>query len=466
MGNNPQNPTLQFLGAAGTVTGSKYLIRFKETQILLDAGLFQGLKELRLRNWAPVPFDPSSLDAVVLSHAHIDHSGYLPVLAREGFRGKILCTSGTKDLLDILLLDAAHLQEEEAEAANRHGYTKHHPALPLYTIEDAQKALGLVRSFAYDQIVPVTADITAKFRPAGHILGSATVELNIGPTRLVFSGDLGRWDQLILRDPAYVPEADTLIVESTYGNRLHAGDVMEQVKRVIHEAVARGGALIIPAFAVGRVQQLIWIIHKLEEQGAIPSLPVYVDTPMGTKVDEVYCHHLEDFNDRMKNEIAREGCVFSSKQYYLSRTKENSKQLNDLKGPVIIISSSGMATGGRVLHHLEQRLPDPRTTVLLVGYQAAGTRGRALKEGAASVRIHGKDIPVKAKIEEISGLSAHGDQEDILRWLSGFKRPPRQTYIVHGEPDSAQNLASSINAKLGWKTFVAVDKQCIDLMFG
>ena len=338
--------------------------------------------------------------------------------------------------------------------------------MPLYTIEDAQKALGLVRSFAYDQIVPVTADITAKFRPAGHILGPATVELNIGPTRLVFSGDSGPMGPTDPEGSCLCARGGYIDRQSTYGNRLHAGDVMEQVKRVIHEAVARGGALIIPAFAVGRVQQLIWIIHKLEEQGAIPSLPVYVDTPMGTKVDEVYCHHLEDFNDRMKNEIAREGCVFSSKQYYLSRTKENSKQLNDLKGPVIIISSSGMATGGRVLHHLEQRLPDPRTTVLLVGYQAAGTRGRALKEGAASVRIHGKDIPVKAKIEEISGLSAHGDQEDILRWLSGFKRPPRQTYIVHGEPDSAQNLASSINAKLGWKTFVAVDKQCIDLMFG
>ncbi len=461
-----ETPTLRFLGAAGTVTGSKYLVSANGRRVLLDCGLFQGLKELRQRNWSKPPFEAGSVDAVVLSHAHIDHSGYLPLLVRHGFRGPVFCTPGTADLLGVLLPDAAHLQEEEAATANRYGYSKHRPALPLYTAQDAQVALRLTEPCPYGERFPVTPGMAAILRRAGHILGSASVELQFGeavPFRLVFSGDLGRWDRPILRDPEPVPEADTLLVESTYGDRGHPPDPMDALARVVREAARRGGALLVPAFAVGRTQELIWMLRQLEEANRIPSLPVYIDSPMAINVSDIYCRHPEDHALDMKLLMDEKRCPLCCKQYHLARTPEESKALNHHAGPLVIVSASGMATGGRILHHLKLRLPDPRTTVLLVGFQSVGTRGRALQEGARTVRIHGQDVPVRATVETLGGLSAHADREEILRWLSGFRRPPGQTYVVHGEDRAAQGLAEALQTRLGWKARVARDGETVPL---
>jgi len=451
--------TLQFLGAAGTVTGSKYLVQAGRSRLLLDAGLFQGLKELRLRNWADPPFVPSAVEAVVLSHAHIDHSGYLPRLVRNGFRGRIYCTSGTADLLGVILRDAGSLQEEDAERANRYNYSKHNPALPLYTLQDAEKALTFLHPSPYGQPVEVTDGVKVLFRRAGHILGSATMELQLGgnpPFRLVDSGDLGRWDQPILRDPEFVPEAELLLMESTYGDRMHpTADPSAELARIVNETVQREGVLLIPAFAVGRTQEVIWRLRQLEDQGRIPSLPVYLDSPMAIDVSDIYRRHTEDCDDLSPL------CCWNQ---HFARTPDESKAINRVKSPVIIIASSGMATGGRILHHLEKRLPDPWTTVLLVGFQAAGTRGRLLQEGAKLLRMHGQDIAVRARVETIDGLSAHADQGDLLRWLSGFKKPPRQTFAVHGEPKQAEGLARVIAEKLRWNVRPAVDGEIVDLL--
>jgi metallo-beta-lactamase family protein len=458
--------TLQFLGAAGTVTGSKYLVAAGGHHILLDCGLFQGLKDLRLRNWSKPPFEASRIEAVVLSHAHIDHSGYLPLLVRHGFRGPILCTSGTADLLGVLLPDAAHLQEEEAATANRYGYSKHKPALPLYTAQDAQAALRLVESHRYRESFCVVPGMRAILRRAGHILGSASVELQIGeanPFRVVFSGDLGRWHRPILRDPEPIAEADALLVESTYGDRTHPPDPMNALAAIVQEAANRGGALVVPAFAVGRTQELIWMLRQLEEANRIPVLPVYIDSPMAINVSDIYCRHPEDHALDMKLLMDEKRCPICCRQYHLARTPEESKALNRIDGPLIIISASGMATGGRILHHLKLRLPDPRATVLLVGFQSIGTRGRALRDGAQAIRIHGQAVPVRAKVETLDGLSAHADREEILNWLSSFRRPPEETYVVHGEPRVAQSLAEAIQARFGWKTHVARDGETVGL---
>jgi metallo-beta-lactamase family protein len=461
-------PSLRFLGGTGTVTGSKYLVSVQGRQVLLDCGLFQGLKELRQRNWRQPPFTPANVEAVVLSHAHIDHSGYLPLLVRHGFRGPIFCTPGTADLLGVLLPDSAHLQEEEAATANRYGYSKHKPALPLYTVRDAQAALRLIEPRSYGKRFPVTEGLAAILRRAGHILGSATVELQFGaadPFRLVFSGDLGRWGRPILRDPEPVPEADALLVESTYGDRTHPPASLESLARIVREATGRGGALLVPAFAVGRTQELIWMLRQLEESNRIPSVPVYIDSPMAINVSDIYCRHPEDHALDMTLLMDAKRCPLCCKQYHLARTPEESKALNHHRGPLVIISASGMATGGRILHHLKLRLPDPRTTVLLVGFQSIGTRGRALQDGARTIRIHGQDIPVRAKVEMLDGLSAHADREEILRWLSGFRRPPGQTYIVHGEPQPAQSLADALQTRLGWKARVARDGETVPLTY-
>lgn len=461
-----ESPSLQFLGAAGTVTGSKYLIGVGARRILLDCGLFQGLKELRLRNWRPAPFQATDVDAVVLTHAHIDHSGYLPLLARNGFRGPVYCTSGTAELLGLLLVDSAHLQEEDAERANRRGYTKHKPALPLYTTADAEAALKLIQARSYETPFQVTDGVAATLRRAGHILGSATVELQLGeanPLCLVSSGDLGRWGRPILRDPEPVSEADVLLVESTYGDRVHDADVEEPLVRIVQEVAARGGVLVVPAFAVGRTQELVWRLRLLEDAGRIPELPVYLDSPMAIDVTEIYCRHPEDHNLDMKELMDEKRCPLRSKQIHFARTPDESKTLNRIAGPAIIISASGMATGGRILHHLKQRLPDVRTMVLLVGYQAAGTRGRSLQDGAKHVRIHGADVPVRARIETLHGLSAHADRNEILRWLSEFRKAPRQTYIVHGEPKAAEGLAEIIQNRLGWPVAIARDGETIHL---
>ena len=438
--------SLTFLGGAGTVTGSKYLIETPEGKVLLDAGLFQGLKELRLRNWSEPEFDPSLLSAVILSHAHLDHSGYLPVLVKKGFKGPVYCTSGTQDLLQILLLDAAHLQEEQAAHANKHGYSKHKPALALYGREDAVGALGLLAPQNFGQLFAVTKTLSVRFRRAAHILGAASVELFLNGSKLVFSGDLGRWNQPLLKAPEPVEEADTLLIESTYGNRIHPETVREELIRVILASVKHGGPLIIPAFAVGRTQELIWMIRRLEDEGAIPVLQVFMDSPMAIDASSIYQRHSGELDHGTGGQTG----PLATRHFHVLKTREESKKLNALSGPMIILSSSGMATGGRILHHLEQRLNDRRTTVLLAGFQAKGTRGRALEEGAEQLKIHGAQIPVRAVVEKIEGLSAHADQKDLLRWLSGFKQAPRRTFVVHGEPEASQGLAEAIRSSLGW----------------
>lgn len=458
-------PTLQFLGAAGTVTGSMHLVTCADARVLLDCGLFQGTKALRIRNWEDRVPDPAGLTAVIVSHAHIDHTGYLPLLVRRGFRGPIYCTSGTADLLGAVLPDAARLQEEEAERANRHGYTKHRPALPLYTTDDATKALGLVRAQTYDTSFEIAPGVAVTLRRAGHILGSATSEvvLDRSPVRVAYSGDLGRYGRPILRDPEALPAADVLLLESTYGDRVHPTGAEDDLARVVRDTAERGGVLLIPAFAVDRTQELLWMLHRLERAGTIPSLPVYCDSPMATEVTEIYRRHPEDYDAEMAKALAAGDKPLSTRDLHVVRTREESRRLNAATGPMIIIASSGMATGGRILHHLSLRLPDPRTTVLLVGYQAAGTRGRTLEEGASQIRIFGVDVPVRAHVEQITGLSAHADRDEVLRWLGGFARPPCITYLVHGEPDGARGLATVIRERLGWRVAVAADGERVDL---
>jgi metallo-beta-lactamase family protein len=457
-------PTVQFFGAAGTVTGSKHLVTANGRRVLLDCGLFQGLKELRERNWDAPPFAPSELDAVVLSHAHIDHSGYLPLLVRRGFRGPVYCTNSTAELLGVLLPDSAYLQEKQAAHANYLGYSKHAPALPLYTTLDAQEALGLLQPQPFGESIRLTDGIAAVFRTAGHILGSATVDLQIdgtighAPLHVVYSGDLGRWGRPILHDPQPVPEADYLLLESTYGNRSHPVEVDEQLASCIRTAADRGGALLVPAFAVGRTQELLWWIRQLEQEERIPTLPVYVDSPMAIDVTDIYLRSTSEHDlDMRRLENAGHHPLYP-RQFHLAKTQEESMALNTVRGPVIIISASGMATGGRILHHLKLRLSDRRTTVLLVGFQAAGTRGRRMLEGTDEVRIHGQDVRVRAHIESLDGLSAHADQGELLQWLSGFERPPRTTCLVHGEPDAAAALSEAIGERYGWDAEVAKDE--------
>jgi metallo-beta-lactamase family protein len=460
-------PTLQFLGAAGTVTGSKYLVRHRGQQVLLDSGLFQGLKELRLRNWLKPEFAPREIASVVLSHAHIDHTGYLPLLVKRGFRGRVHCTAATADLIEILLPDSAKLQEEDAARANREGYTKHHPAVPLYDLQDVRDALRLVERHPFGKEFPVAGDMKATFRRTGHILGAASIDLAIGkpdPVRLVFSGDLGRYGDPILRDPEPVPVADVVLVESTYGDRLHPPDPTGELGGIINEAVQRGGPLIVPAFAVGRTQELLWFIRQLETADRIPELPVYIDSPMATEVTELYWHHTGEHNLPLTQLTDAHGGGIRTARQVMVHTVDESKAINGLDGPFIVIAGSGMATGGRVLHHLARRLPDPRTTVLLPGFQAAGTRGRQLEEGARTVHIHGRDVEVRARVYRLEGLSAHADRGEILRWLAGFQRPPAQCYVVHGEPAAALALTKSVEEELDWAVRPAVDQEVVAVL--
>ena len=455
--------TLQFLGAAGTVTGSMHLVTTRGRRILLDCGLFQGMKQLRLRNWRERVPDPASVTAVLLSHAHIDHSGYLPLLSRLGYRGPIYCTPGTADLLAVVLPDAARLQEEEADRANRKSYSKHQPALPLYTERDARTTLGQLAPRGYDTPLTVADGATALLRPAGHILGSATVELDCEGTRLVFSGDLGRYDRPILRDPEPVSAADVLLVESTYGDRPHPTGAEDDLARVVNDAAGRGGVILVPAFAVDRTQELLWMLRRLEQAGRVPALPVYIDSPMAIEVTDIYRRHPEDCDADFTRALAAGEQPLAPAQLHIARTEQDSRAINDVRGPAIIVSSSGMATGGRILHHLAQRVGDPRTTVLFVGFQAVGTRGRALEDGAKEVKLLGQTLPVRARVERIDALSAHADSGEILRWLGGFARPPRVTYLVHGEPEASAALAAAIRARYAWDVQVAGDGQVIGL---
>jgi metallo-beta-lactamase family protein len=459
------NPTLTFLGGAGgTVTGSKHLLENGESRVLLDCGLFQGLKELRKRNWAAPPAEPRTLGAVILSHAHIDHSGYLPRLCRDGFTGPVYCTPGTSDLLQVMLPDAAHLQEEEAAFANRHRTSKHDPALPLYTIADAERALAQVKRVDFGQPFTATPGVEARFTPSGHILGAGLVTCEIGGRRLVFSGDLGRYDVPIMVDPEPVAEADVLLVESTYGNRVHPpDDPADRLTAAVRRAVEQKGWLLIPAFAVGRSQEILYDLRELEKRGVIPSLPVFLDSPMGIQATAIYAAHTEEHDPALARLVAGGTAPFAPKRFALSRSVEDSKRLNDTAGPGIIVAGSGMATGGRILHHLKRLLPDPKTTVLFVGYQAAGTRGRLLKDGAAEIRMLGMMVPVNATIMVSDAYSAHADREEILRWLGGFRRPPGMTYVVHGEAGAAEALRDAIVNRLGWNAAVAQDGQRVTL---
>jgi metallo-beta-lactamase family protein len=454
--------SLTFLGAAGTVTGAKFLLETPGGRTLLDCGLFQGLREQRERNWRPLAVPATDIDAVVLSHAHIDHSGYLPRLARDGFTGPIYCSAGTADLLRIMLPDAAHLQEEEAEFRNRRGATRYRPALPLFTAEDAERALALVKPVPFAHAVTLAGGTVARFAPSGHILGASIVEIVAGGRRLAYSGDLGRYGVPVMRDPDPVLEADVLLVESTYGNRDHPeGDGTDVLVRAVTRAVERQGALLVPAFAVGRTQELLYLLRELETAGRVPVVPVYLDSPMGAAATAAYRRHPEE-HDAATRKVAASGQEpFVPARLEISRTVDDSKRLNDVALPVIIIAGSGMATGGRILHHLRRRLDEERTTVLFAGYQAAGTRGRLLRDGAERLRIFGEDVRVRAAIMATDALSAHADRGDILRWLGGFRRPPSRTYAVHGEPEAASALAESIGKTLGWRASVAADGERI-----
>ncbi|MBI3556280.1 MAG: MBL fold metallo-hydrolase [Deltaproteobacteria bacterium] len=438
-------PSIQFLGAAGTVTGSKFLFRTETQKILVDCGLFQGVKELRLQNWEKLPIEASAIDAVILTHAHLDHTGYLPLLVRNGFKGKIYCTAPTRELSKIILNDSAHIQEEDAEYANRLGFSKHSPAMPLYTTSDVAHTLKLFISVAGDKWVKIAKDVKFRLSPSGHILGSAFVELNHSGMRVVFSGDLGRKKPLMLNPPTRLTTADYLVIESTYGDRVHSPESpMNVLKRVINETVARKGHLIIPSFAVGRVQDVLYLISKLKRQKLIPNIPVYLDSPMGIHATEV----LLDYPEWHK--LGAKEIEAFCQDAIMVRSYQDSNGLARARKSTIVVAGSGMLTGGRVLHHLETRLSDSRNTILLVGFQAAGTRGRLLRDGIPELKMYGKYVPVKARIEELSSLSAHADQSEIIEWLRGFRSAPKTTFIVHGEPQAADALRVRIRDSLNW----------------
>ncbi|QRQ84226.1 MBL fold metallo-hydrolase RNA specificity domain-containing protein [Cupriavidus oxalaticus] len=436
---------LQFLGATDTVTGSKYLLDTGRRRILVDCGLFQGYKNLRLRNWDPLPLDPANLDAVVLTHAHIDHSGYLPLLVRNGFRGSVYCTMGTAQLCCILLPDCAHLAEEDAAYANRKGFSRHRPALPLYTGADAERSLRRLQPTQFGKRFQVVPGVEAEFTRAGHIIGSAIVTLYAGGKRIVFSGDLGRQQDIVMRAPEMVRQADYLLVESTYGDRRHPDDdPLDALGEIVSRTVGRGGSLIIPAFAVGRTQSLLYCLHRLRELKRIPDVPVYLNSPMAIDATTIFSLHPEELR------ISREACTAACNLATPVQSMEQSIWLNQDHSPKIILAGSGMATGGRVVHHLAAYGPNPRNTILLSGFQAAGTRGAALAAGRREIRLHGKDIAVRATVEQVEHLSAHADAGELMTWLGGFHQAPRCTFVVHGEPQASDALRQHIERDLQW----------------
>jgi len=449
---------LSFMGGAGTVTGSKYLVENAERRILVDCGLFQGFKALRLKNWEPLPIDPRSIDAVVLTHAHLDHSGYLPLLVKHGFAGPVFCSDATADLCAILLPDSGHLQEKDAEFANRHGFSKHEPALPLYTEKDARAALTRLTPVSFDKEQPLSGGAVIRLRRAGHILGAASIEFDWIGTRIVFSGDLGRYDDATMVDPTPIERADHLLVESTYGNRRHdKGVPAEALDEIISKTVSRGGTVVIPAFAVGRAQSLMFHLHKLKSRGRLTNVPVFLDSPMAIDASEIFCTRTKDH--KLSEAECRQACAVA---HYV-RSVEESKALTTNPMPKVIISASGMATGGRVLHHLKVYAPDHRSTILFAGFQAGGTRGAAMLAGTQAIKIHGQYIPVRAQVSNLDMLSAHADVEEILRWLSGFKAVPRMTFVTHGEPTASDALRQRIEEKLGWSCSVPDHGQRVEL---
>jgi metallo-beta-lactamase family protein len=455
---------LTFLGAARTVTGSKYLLDTGSHRVLFDCGLFQGLKELRERNWRDLPVPADSIHAIVLTHAHLDHCGYIPRLVGQRFRGRIFCTPGTADLCRLVLPDAGRLQEEDAKYANRKGFSKHAPALPLFTEADAARALTQLQPVGFDRAVNVAPGVQVAFTPVGHLLGAAAARVELdGGRRIVFGGDLGRYDRPVLRDPSPIAHADVLLIESTYGDRAHGpDDGGARLGDVVRETIGRGGKVIVPSFAIGRVEEVLYWLKRLEEDGAIPTVPVFVDSPMALDALQFYSARSSELDDEFhgtRNGIGN----FATRRFQGITSPQHSKELTASSVPSIVISASGMATGGRVLHHLAQALPDPRNTVLFVGYQAPGTRGRSLVDGAASVKIHGRSIPVAAQIAKIDAMSAHADAGEIVKWLRQLEAPPDITYVVHGEPPAMDALRQIVARDLGWRTEAPAYLEQVDL---
>ena len=450
---------LTFLGGVGTVTGSKYLLDTGSRKILVDCGLFQGYKELRLRNWSPLPFSASEIDAVVLTHAHLDHSGYVPLLVRNGFRGKVFASAATLDLCKILLRDSGHLMEREAEFANRHRYAKHKPALPLYTERDAESALESFSPCAFGRGYKLGTDLELRFYPAGHILGSSLVRLTSDDGSILFSGDLGRPHSATMVDPSIVEQADWLVVESTYGNRKHdEADPEDVLADVVSRTAARGGVVVVPAFAVGRAQSILYHLQRLKSEGRIPNLPIFLDSPMAINASEVFCGHVNEHRlSELECRAMCEGAIYV-------RSAEDSKALDQTLMPMVLISASGMATGGRVLHHLKHFAPDRRNAILFTGFQASGTRGASLVGGATQVKIHGQNIPIRAEVHNLHMLSAHADADEILEWLGNFREPPKTTFITHGEPTASSELRRRIETEMKWRCVVPAYEDVAELL--
>jgi len=452
----PESPILTFLGAAGTVTGSRFLVDAGGARILVDCGMFQGRRDIRERNWAPFPVDPASIDAVVLSHAHVDHCGYLPALVRNGFAGPVVCTPGTAELAPIMLRDAAHLQEEEASYAQRKGYSKHHPPKPLYTADDAEAAIELLRRVELDVRHPLPGGVPVRLQAAGHILGSATVELDLGHRVVLFTGDLGRANHPILRPPRPPADADVVVTEATYGGRVH-GDLdegLELLAGVIRRTAARGGSIVIPSFAVDRTEVVLLALGRLVREDRIPRLPIYADSPMALAVLDVYRKAMVTGSDEVRPGPWPDDPFDAAGDLREVPTPEGSRALHDLPFPSIILSASGMASGGRVLHHLDRRLPDPRNAVVLVGFQAPGTRGDVLASGAQTVKLLGRYVPVRAEVLALRCFSVHADEEELLGWLSDAPHAPDVAYVVHGEPDASETVRQRISHELAWPAVV------------
>ena len=440
---------LSFLGAADTVTGSRTLVRHQGARLLVDCGLFQGLKQFRLRNWAAPEPPPESIDAVVLTHAHIDHSGLLPRLVALGYCGPVYCTEPTRELARIMLADAGRLQQEEADYANRKGFSRHQPALPLYTEDDAHRAMALMRVVHFGKPFAPLPGVTCEMSRAGHLLGAASVRVATGERSVLFSGDLGRDDDLLNRAPEGPPAADAIVVESTYGDRLHPrGDALRTLADLVNRTVERGGVMVVPAFAVGRAQTLMHCLRVLRDEGRIPAVPTYLNSPMAEDVTRLFLTHIGEH--RLSEEQCRRLCEGTR----FVRSVEESRHLNARHGPMIIISASGMATGGRVLHHIRAFGPDPRNTILFAGFQAAGTRGASIVAGAESVKIHGQFVPIRAQVANLRELSAHADRAGLLRWLAACPTAPRRVFVNHGEPAAADSLRRAIRETLGWDALV------------